>query len=79
MTDDLIHTLLVTHLWCIAPEIPLDDIDRTADLRDECDIDSMDFMTLITALGKDLPLPGADYDQMRSFDDLLGYLRSHAA
>jgi hypothetical protein len=34
MTDDLIHTLLVTHLWCIAPEIPLDDIDRTADLRD---------------------------------------------
>jgi hypothetical protein len=39
----------------------------------------MDFMTLITALGKDLPMPGADYDQMRSFDDLLGYLRSHAA
>jgi len=36
---------------------------------------------LITALGKDLylPMPEADYDQMRSFDDLLAYLRSQTA
>lgn len=80
MTDDPIHALLEKHLERIAPEIPLDDIDRGADLRDEFDIDSMDFMTLITALGKELslPMPEADYDQMRSFDDLAGYLRSHS-
>lgn len=81
MTDDEIHALLVRHLGRIAPEISLDDIDQSADLREEFDIDSMDFMTLITALGKELslPMPEADYDQMRSFDDLLGYLRNHTA
>jgi acyl carrier protein len=81
MTNDPIHALLVKHLGRIAPEISVDDIDPAADLRDECDIDSMDFMTLITALGKDLslPMPEADYDQMRSFDDLLAYLRSQTA
>ena len=81
MTDDSFQALLEKHLGRIAPEIPLDDIDRSADLRDEFDIDSMDFMTLITGLGKELslPMPEADYDQMRSFDDLAGYLRSHSA
>lgn len=81
MTDEPIHALLVKHLGRIAPEISLDDIDPAADLREEFDIDSMDFMTLITALGKDLslPMPEADYDQMRSFNGLLSYLRSHAA
>lgn len=81
MTDDPIHALLVKHLGRIAPEIPVDDIDRSADLREEFDIDSMDFMTLITALGKELslPMPEADYDRMRSFDDLLGYLRGQTA
>lgn len=81
MTDDEIYALLAKHLGRIAPEISLDDIDQSADLREEFDIDSMDFMTLITALGKELslPMPEADYDQMRSFDDLLGYLRRHTA
>jgi len=78
MTNDPIRALLVKHLGRIAPEIPVDDIDRSANLREEFDIDSMDFMTLITALGKELslPMPEADYDQMRSFDELLAYLRS---
>lgn len=81
MTDDSVHALLVKHLGRIAPEIPLEDIDRSADLREEFDIDSMDFMTLITGLGKELslPMPESDYDQMRSFDDLLGYLRGQLA
>ena len=81
MTDDPILALLEKHLGRIAPEIPRDDIDQSADLRDEFDIDSMDFMTLITGLGNELslPMPEADYDQMRSFDDLVDYLRRHAA
>ncbi|WP_342071482.1 acyl carrier protein [Yoonia algicola] len=81
MTNDQLRDLLIKHLERIAPDISFDDIDPAADLREEYDIDSMDFMTLITALGKDLslPMPEADYDQMRSFDDLLGYLRRHAS
>ena len=81
MTDDPVIALLAKHLGRIAPEIPIDEIDRSTDLRDEFDIDSMDFMTLITGLSKELslPMPEADYDQMRSFDDLAAYLRSQSA
>jgi acyl carrier protein len=65
----------------IAPEIDLAEIDRTADLREECDIDSMDFLNLVTALSKrfGIEMPEADYDQMRSFDTLARYLETHAA
>ena len=80
MTDDPIRDLLMKHLGRIAPDISFDDVDPGADLREEYDIDSMDFMTLITALGKELslPMPEADYDQMRSFDDLLAYLHTQS-
>lgn len=81
MTDFDIRLLLITQLGRIAPEIPIDSIDPKADLREEFDIDSLDFLTLITALGKKLSLqmPEADYDQMRSFNELLDYLKAHSA
>lgn len=81
MTRPDLREALVKQLARIAPEIDIDTIDTTADLRDECDIDSMDFLNLITALGRDLscPMPESDYDQMRSFDDMLAYLGTHAS
>lgn len=80
MTDQDIRTLVATQLGRIAPEIPFDSIDPDEDLREECDIDSMDFLTLITAIGKELslPMPEADYDEMRSLKELLDYLRRHS-
>lgn len=81
MTDADIRAIVTTQLGRIAPEIPIDSIDPSANLFEEFDIDSMDFLTLITALGKELSLtmPEADYDQMHSFDDLLAYLKSRSA
>jgi acyl carrier protein len=81
MTDQDIRILVAGQLGRIAPEIPFDSIDPSEDLREECDIDSLDFLTLITALGKELSLlmPEADYDQMRTLDDLLAYLGRRTA
>lgn len=81
MTDQDIRTLVAAQLGRIAPEIPFDSIDPAEDLREECDIDSLDFLTLITALGKELslPMPEADYDRMRTLDDLLAYLGRRTA
>lgn len=78
MTDANIRTIVTTQLGRIAPEIPIDSIDPAADIFEEFDIDSMDFLTLITVLGQELSLemPEADYDQMRSFDALVSYLKS---
>ncbi len=80
MTDQDIPALVAQQLGRIAPEIPFDSIDPSEDLREECDIDSMDFLTLVTALGKalSLPMPEADYDQMRTLDDLIAYLQRQA-
>ncbi len=77
MTQPDIDTILAEELHRIAPDIDPSEIDRAADLREEYDIDSMDFLTLVTALGKRLSLemPEADYDQMQSVDALAKYLR----
>ena len=70
------ETSLAQELRLIAPDITLDEIDRTADLREEFDIDSMDFLRLVTALGKryGIDIPEADYDRMDSFDAIASYL-----
>ena len=72
---------LIKHLGRIAREIDIHTINTKADLRDECDIDSMDFLNLITALAQEFscPMPESDYDQMRSFDDMLAYLNAHVS
>ncbi len=81
MTDMTIEIALTEELHRIAPDISLEDIDRANDLREEFDIDSMDFLTLVTALGKrfDLDMPEADYPKMQSFEALLDYLRAKTA
>ncbi|WP_298864070.1 acyl carrier protein [uncultured Sulfitobacter sp.] len=80
MTQPDLRDALIIQLGRIAPEIEIDTIDTAADLRDEFDIDSMDFLKLITALADEFacPIPEADYDQMRSFDEMLAYLKVHA-
>jgi len=76
MTLSQTATALAEELYKIAPDIDLDDIDRSADLREEYDIDSMDFLNLVTALGKrfQLEMPEADYPRMQTFDDFVAYL-----
>lgn len=76
MTRNEIEQALGEELTRIAPDIPLDEIDRSGDLRDEFDIDSIDFLNLVTALGKrfGLDMPEADYGEMDSFDHLADYL-----
>jgi len=76
-----IETAIAEELRKIAPDIDAAEIDRAADLRDECDIDSMDFLNLVTALGQryGLEMPEADYPQMRSFGNLAAYIAARAA
>ncbi len=81
MTVTPVDAALAEELHRIAPDIEVTEIDRTQDLREEFDIDSMDFLTLVTALGKrfDLDMPEADYPKMQSYDALLAYLRGKMA
>lgn len=79
MTREEIETVLRAEMHKIAPDVEIDEIDRQEDLRDEFDIDSMDFQNLVGALSKRLgiAMPETDYGQMGSFDAMLDYLTDH--
>lgn len=81
MTEIDIESLLRTELHRIAPDIEIEDVDRDEDLREEFDIDSLDFLNLVTALGKafSTPMPEADYAKMGTFNEMLAYLTQKAA
>ena len=58
-TPEQIRAILKQELGNIAPEAELDALDPSADIREELDIDSFDFVRYITAvcsaLGGDVP------------------------
>lgn len=81
MTDQGMTAAVASELRRIAPDIGLEEIDQDNDMREEFDIDSLDFLNLVTALGKrfGLDMPEADYPKMRSFNDLVDYLEAASA
>ena len=77
MTEDEIKAILLDELARIAPDVDAGDIDPTGDLREEFDIDSMDFLNLVTALHErlEIEIPESDYPELTSLDSVVAYLR----
>ncbi len=63
----------------IAPEVDPRDLDPGADLRDELDLDSMDMLTLIAGIERELgvTVPERDYPQVRTLDGAVAYVEAH--
>ena len=63
-------------LYSVAPEAEGEPINPATNLRDQLDIDSMDFLNFLVAV-KDavgVEVPEADYTQVASLDDCIRYL-----
>lgn len=77
MTPRQIMSVLLEELGNVAPELELDVIPTDADLREELDLDSMDFLNWIAALHRRLGvnIPEADYPKLRSLDEATRYLQ----
>ena len=73
-------TVVREELAKIAPDIDFDTVDRSGNLHDEFDIDSMDHLNFITALHKRLgiDIPETDYPQLTSVDGAVAYLTKRA-
>lgn len=71
-----IEAILREELHRIAPEVDIETIERDEDLREEFDIDSIDFLNLVIALGKrfEIELPEADYPKMDTYNAMVAYL-----
>ncbi|MEL6148467.1 MAG: phosphopantetheine-binding protein [Chloroflexota bacterium] len=59
-----------------APEVDFDDIDTSANLQEEVEIDSFDFLNFLIAIDEDMGVmvPESDYGQVMSLDDLMDYI-----
>ena len=71
-----VKALILTVLGEIAPEADLDRLPGKAQLRDELDLDSIDFLNFITALHERtrLDIPEAEYNRLATLDDAVAYL-----
>jgi len=80
MTPDEARAVVVDVIGRIAPEADLDDVDAGEDLRDEIDLDSLDFLGLIEGIKErtGVDVPEADYPQVRSLDGVVAYVTAHA-
>ena len=60
----------------IAPEASLDTLDGGADLREELDLDSMDFLNVLIAIKQatGVEVPERDYPQVRTLDAMVEYV-----
>jgi acyl carrier protein len=76
MTRDDITSVLIDELGRIAPETDPSRLDPDADLREELDIDSMDFLNLVAALADRLRIdvPEIDYPQLATLGRAIDYL-----
>lgn len=64
----------------VAPEVDLDSIDPRKDLRDQMDIDSVDFLNFVIGLHKQLnvEIPDADVTKLATLDGCVMYLMGKA-
>jgi len=78
MTDEQIQAVVLRVLGDIAPEVALDQIDPTTDLREQLDIDSMDMLNWVVGIHEQLAvdIPEADYPQLATLNGCVAYLRT---
>ena len=76
MTSDEIREVVLSILGEIAPEVDRSTIRPDADLRDELDIDSMDFLRAVVRIDERLhvAIPEADYPAVRTLAGCVDYL-----
>ena len=81
MTDAEAKALIVDVLAGIAPEADFAALPGGAALRDELDLDSMDFLNFITALHERarIDIPEADYPLLATLDGAISYLLKRPA
>jgi acyl carrier protein len=60
----------------VAPDVDVEALDHQADLREEADLDSMDFLHVVTAVHEatGLEIPERDYPQLWSVASFADYV-----
>jgi acyl carrier protein len=80
MTPDEVRAALAEAFRRIAPNVDLLAIDPDADLREEVDIDSMDFLNALIEVERrtGVAVPESDYEQVDTLAKLTAYIATRA-
>lgn len=78
MDDRELRAKVITVLGEVAPEVEADDVDPSADFRDEFDLDSMDILNLAIGLfqATGVEIPESDYGHIVTLAGAVTYLRA---
>ncbi len=78
MTEINIRKVVEEEIDNIAPGTNLAAVDPAADLREAIDIDSMDFLNLVTALHHrtGIDIPEIDYPKLFTLSGMMAYLEA---
>ncbi len=76
MTKEDIKRIVLEIIEEIAPDEDLSSVDPAVRLRDQLDLDSMDFLDIVMELRKQhgIEVPEDDYPQLASLDSCADYL-----
>jgi acyl carrier protein len=81
METDLIRNAVLATIARIAPETEMQSLRPDRPLREQLDLDSMDWVNLIAGLHERLhvDIPESDYARLTTLDAVVAYLASRAA
>ncbi len=76
MTEDQIKQIVIDIITEIAPDEDTSNLKNEVSLREQMDLDSMDFLDIVMELRKQhgIEVPEADYPQLASLDSCATYL-----
>lgn len=75
MRTEQIRDQILAALTAIAPEVEVDTVDERAPLRQQIDLDSMDWLNFLRGVHERLQLdiPESDYRRLRTLADMVEY------
>ena len=81
MNESEIRSRVLGIIKSIAPELEEGELRADRPLRDQIDLDSMDWLNVLIAVNEKLhvDIPEADYGKLVTLDNLVAYLRGKLA
>lgn len=76
MSDRTVREIILGIIAVVAPDADLSDVKYDVRLRDQLELDSMDFLDIVMELRKryKIEVPKEDYPQLATLDSCVAYL-----
>jgi acyl carrier protein len=76
MTPEQIQVIALRCIRRIAPEVDPNEIDPDANLRDQLDIDSMDFLNIVIGIHREtgVEIPEDEYQSLATLNGMVDYV-----